>query len=53
MARPIRVLILEDEILVAWSLQEVLSLTGYEVTGIAATVCPLFGGEYETRPCHH
>ena len=38
MTQPTRVLILEDDILVAWSLQEVLTLVGYEVSGIAATV---------------
>src|SRR4029079_12339776 len=33
-----RILIIEDELLVAWSLRDVLSLIGCEVTGIAATV---------------
>lgn len=33
-----RVLIIEDELLVAWSLRDVLSFVGCEVTGIAATV---------------
>ena len=33
-----RVLIIEDELLVAWSLRDVLSLIGCEVTGIAATI---------------
>jgi CheY-like chemotaxis protein len=33
-----KILILEDDVLVACSLREVLSLVGYKVTGIAATV---------------
>jgi len=33
-----RVLIIEVELLVAWSLRDVLSLIGCEVTGIAATL---------------
>ena len=38
MSQQCKVLILEDDVLVAWSLRELLSLTGYEVTGVAATV---------------
>src|SRR5437773_519352 len=45
-----RVLIVEDEILVAWSLSEVLSLVGYEVTGIAATVDDALCLAEVTRP---
>jgi DNA-binding NarL/FixJ family response regulator len=33
-----KVLIVEDEALVAWSMDEVLSLVGFEVVGVAATV---------------
>jgi DNA-binding NarL/FixJ family response regulator len=50
MTQPTRVLILEDEILVAWSLQEVLNLVGYEVTGIAATVHDALCLAEVTRP---
>ena len=50
MTPPARVLILEDEILVAWSLQELLSLVGYEVTGIAATVSDALCLAENTKP---
>src|SRR4051794_29108199 len=45
-----RVLILEDETLVAWSLSEMLSLVGCEVTGIAATVHDALCLAEVTRP---
>jgi DNA-binding NarL/FixJ family response regulator len=50
MTQTTRVLILEDEILVAWSLREVLTLVGYEVTGIAATVHDALCLAEVTRP---
>jgi two-component system, response regulator PdtaR len=50
MTQPTRVLILEDDILVAWSLQEVLTLVGYEVSGIAATVHDALCLAEVTRP---
>jgi DNA-binding NarL/FixJ family response regulator len=45
-----KVLILEDEIMVAWSLREVLILTGYEVVGIAARVSDALCLAENTRP---
>jgi len=50
MSQQCKVLILEDDVLVAWSLREVLSLTGYEVTGIAATVNDALCLAENTRP---
>jgi DNA-binding response OmpR family regulator len=45
-----RVLIIEDELLVAWSLHDVLSLIGCEVTGIAATVSEALILAENTKP---
>ena len=45
-----RVLIIEDELLVAWSLRDVLSLIGCEVTGIAATVSEALILAENTKP---
>jgi DNA-binding NarL/FixJ family response regulator len=50
MSEQLKVLILEDDVLVAWSLREVLSLTGCEVTGIAATVSDALCLAENTRP---
>ena len=50
MSQQLKVLILEDDVLVAWSLREVLSLTGYQVTGIAATVNDALCLAENTRP---
>jgi DNA-binding response OmpR family regulator len=45
-----RILIIEDELLVAWSLRDVLSLIGCEVTGIAATVSEALILAENTKP---
>src|SRR5262245_44364113 len=45
-----RILIIEDELLVAWSLHDVLSLIGCEVTGIAATVSAALTLAEKTKP---
>jgi DNA-binding NarL/FixJ family response regulator len=50
MSQQLKVLILEDDVLVAWSLREVLTLTGYQVTGIAATVSDALCLAENTRP---
>jgi len=50
MSQQCKVLILEDDVLVAWSLREVLTLTGYQVTGIAATVNDALCLAENTRP---
>ena len=45
-----RILIIEDELLVAWSLRDVLSLIGCEVTGIVATVSEALILAENTKP---
>jgi DNA-binding NarL/FixJ family response regulator len=45
-----KILILEDDLLVACSLREVLSLVGYKVTGIAASVSDAVSLAEETGP---
>ena len=45
-----RILIIQDELLVAWSLRDVLSLIGCEVTGIVATVSEALILAENTKP---
>src|SRR4051794_18787801 len=45
-----KILILEDETLLAWSMREVLSLVGYDVVGVAATVSDALCLAENTRP---
>ena len=45
-----KILILEDDVLVACSLREVLSLVGYKVTGIAASVSDALCLAEKTQP---
>jgi DNA-binding NarL/FixJ family response regulator len=48
--RPPKILILEDDVLVAWSLREVLTLVGWKVIGTAATVNDALCQAEITRP---
>jgi len=48
--RPPKILILEDDVLVAWSLREVLTLVGWNVIGTAATVNDALCQAEITRP---
>src|SRR5262245_50080057 len=50
MGEQAKILILEDDDLVAWSLREMLNLIGYEVTGIAATVNDALSMTQDRRP---
>jgi DNA-binding NarL/FixJ family response regulator len=45
-----KILIVEDETLLAWSMREVLSLVGYDVVGVAATVSDALCIAENTRP---
>ena len=50
MGEQAKILILEDDDLVAWSLREMLNLAGYEVTGIATTVNDALFMTQDRRP---
>ena len=45
-----KISILEDETLLAWSMREVLSVVGYDVVGVAATVNDALCLAENTRP---